>query len=231
MPEIVREGDTAIRVAFDDRIDTGVNARVMSAAAAISRAAFPGVRDVVPAFRTLTVYFDPQVADVDGLLDALEECSSRPVAETPEPPHVVRVPVCYGGEFGPDLASVASFGAMDEREVIARHASPLYRVFMMGFTPGFAYLASVDPRIAAPRRTSPRVRVPAGSVGIAGEQTGVYPIESPGGWRIIGRTPLRPFDPARREPFLFAAGDTVRFHAISSAEYEETAKRYSEGAA
>jgi inhibitor of KinA len=129
------------------------------------------------------------------------------------------VPVCYGGEFGPDLAAVAAFGGVAAADVIRLHAARTYRVYMLGFVPGFAYMGTVDERIAAPRRAEPRPRVPAGSVGIAGSQTGIYPSSTPGGWQLVGRTPIAPFDLSRARPFLFDAGVSVRFHPIEPAEY------------
>jgi inhibitor of KinA len=131
----------------------------------------------------------------------------------------MRVPVCYEQEFGPDLADVAEAHGLDAAGVVGLHTRPTYRVFMLGFLPGFPYMGIVDEAIATARLDAPRSRVPAGSVGVAGRQTGIYPMESPGGWRIIGRTPLRPFDPAAADPFLFAAGDLVEFYAIDRDEY------------
>src|SRR5205807_6022806 len=122
----------------------------------------------------------------------------------------ISIPVCYGGELGPDLANVAAFAAMSEDDVVALHTGRTYRVFMLGFVAGFAYMGIVDARIAMARHSTPRVRVPLGSVGIAGEQTGIYPAETPGGWQLIGRTPVKPFDPARAEPFLLKAGDAAQ---------------------
>jgi len=130
------------------------------------------------------------------------------------------VPVVYGGEYGPDLAVVAAHAHVSEEDVVAMHAEVAYHVYMVGFVPGFAYMASVDPRIALPRRATPRQRVPAGSVAIAAGQTGIYPIETPGGWHLIGRTDVRPYDPQRAEPFLFRPGDQVRFHAVDRLAFE-----------
>jgi KipI family sensor histidine kinase inhibitor len=135
------------------------------------------------------------------------------------------VPVCYSGEFAPDLAAVAAFGGITEAEAVRLHTLPTYRVFMLGFSPGFTYMGPVDGRIAAPRLPAPRVRVPAGSVGIAGVQTGIYPAPTPGGWQIVGRTPVRPFDLSRSEPFLFRPGDAVQFHAIDASEYARLQNR------
>jgi KipI family sensor histidine kinase inhibitor len=133
---------------------------------------------------------------------------------------VITVPVCYQGELAPDLPAVAAFGGLTAAEVIRLHTRVVYRVFMLGFLPGFAYLGPVNPRIAAPRHASPRVRVAEGSVGIAGGQTGIYPMESPGGWQLIGRTPARPFDLTRNPPSLLAPGNRVQFHAIERAEFD-----------
>jgi KipI family sensor histidine kinase inhibitor len=217
---IVLAGDSAVTVEFANRIDAAVNARAVALAESVRAAAFPGVRDVVPTFCSVAVYFDPLRTDADALLAHLDREAAR---EAPEPAAAatpVRIPVCYGGAFGPDLAGVARFAGMSEAETIELHSGPVYRVFMLGFVPGFAYLGTVDPRIAAPRRPTPRVRVPAGSIGIAGAQTGIYPSESPGGWQLVGRTPVKPFDLGRLQPFLLQPGDTVRFYRIEPEDYE-----------
>jgi inhibitor of KinA len=218
--EIVPWGDSAVTVEFEERIDPAVNASVIALARLLEAVPVPGVRDVVPTFRSLTVYFDPLKIDRSALLGRLEQDAGVAAAVAPKPYRLLRIPVCYGGEFGPDLGLVARFGEMNESDAIALHSGTSYRVFMLGFIPGFAYMASVDARIAVPRRPSPRVRVPGGSVAIAGTQTGVYPSESPGGWHLIGRTPARPFDLERSAPFLFEAGDSVRFYPVTAAEYD-----------
>jgi len=167
----------------------------------------------------VAVYFDPLRTDVHALADRLDREAAR---EAPEPARAaspIRIPVCYGGEFGPDLAEVARFAGMSEAEIIELHSAPVYRVFMLGFVQGFAYLGTVDPRIAAPRRATPRVRVAAGSVGIAGLQTGIYPSESPGGWQLVGRTPVKPFDWSIAAVSL-QARDAVRFYRIEPENYE-----------
>jgi inhibitor of KinA len=132
----------------------------------------------------------------------------------------LKIPVCYGSDLGPDLQAVAAFARIDEAEVVRLHTASAYRVFMLGFMPGFAYMGSVNERIAIPRHPTPRLRVPRGSVGIAGAQTGVYPAETPGGWQLVGQTPLWPFDPGRPEPFLMKAGDFVQFYAIDRGEFD-----------
>jgi inhibitor of KinA len=225
---IVPAGDSALIVEFDERIDPDVNARTIAAAEAIQAAAVSGVRDVVPTYRSVAVYFDPLRTDYDALTVCLERAAEQPPSAASGAGTPVRIPVCYGGTLGPDLADVASFAGMPEDDVVRFHAGAIYRVFMLGFVPGFAYLGSVDKRIAMPRRATPRVRVPVGSVGIAGVQTGVYSAETPGGWQLIGRTPLKPFDPGRADPFLMKAGDTVQFYRIDQDEFERLATNLTE---
>jgi KipI family sensor histidine kinase inhibitor len=217
---IVPAGDSAIIVEFDERIDLDVNVRTIAFAEAVAAANLAGVRDVVPTYRSTAIYFDPLRTDADAMMACVEREARRPAPAMAAATAPVRIPVCYGGELGPDLGAVAAFARADEDAVVRLHSAATYRVFMLGFVPGFAYLGIVDDRIAAPRRSTPRVRVPLGSVGIAGVQTGVYPAESPGGWQLIGRTPLKPFDPARAEPFLMKAGAAVQFYPIERREYD-----------
>lgn len=216
---IVPAGDSALVIEFEERIDAALNARCAAVAATLTADRFAGVRDIVPAFTSVTVYFDPLKTDRARLDERARAAAAAPAVSVAAPPARIDVPVCYDPEFGPDLAEIARFGHATESEVIALHTGVTYQVFMMGFLPGFAYMGMVAARIATPRRASPRPKVPAGSVGIAGTQTGIYPLDTPGGWQIIGRTPLVPFDLARPVPFLFNAGDSVRFHAIDLAEY------------
>ncbi|HEY2151295.1 MAG TPA: 5-oxoprolinase subunit PxpB [Vicinamibacterales bacterium] len=227
---IVAAGDSVIVVEFEERIDPIVNDRTIACAGALQRAAISGVRDVVPTYRSVAIYFDPLRTNGAALM-ARAEVVARAVSsrssDSPEairspaaPSPTVRIPVCYGDELGPDLADLAAFAHMDETEVVRTHVASTYRVFMVGFVPGFAYLGVVDERIAMPRRASPRLRVPAGSVAVGGVQTGVYPMETPGGWQVIGRTPVKPFDPGRADPFLMKAGDAVEFYPIERGEFD-----------
>ena len=215
---LTRVGDAALAVEFEQRIDPAVNARALAVGAALRAARHAGVLDVVEGFCSVTVVFDPLRTDLPRVAAALETAAGRRPGSVAAGREVV-LPVCYGGRDGPDLAQVAAFAGCSTDEVVARHSSAVYRVYMLGFLPGFAYLGSVDPRIAAPRRRSPRLRVPAGSVGIAGRQTGVYPLEAPGGWNLIGRCPVRIADLDRAEPFRVLAGQRVRFEPITEAEY------------
>ena len=218
---IVPAGESALIVEFEERIDPAINAHAIGCAEAIQAASLAGIRDVVPTYRSVAVYFDPLRTDQDALIRCIEAAAEQPLSPESAARVPVRIPVCYGGELGPDLASVASFAEISEDEVARVHAAGAYRVFMLGFVPGFAYLGIVDKRIAMPRLSTPRVRVPAGSVAIAGVQTGVYSAETPGGWRLIGRTPVKPFDPSRRDPFLMKAGDAVQFYPIERAEFDQ----------
>jgi inhibitor of KinA len=220
---VVPAGDSVLCVEFEERIDPSVNARAITLAGRLRAAALSGVRDIVPTYRSVSVAFDPLRTDFDALVARIEQEAAGLTADVAPGREAIRVPVWYGGDFGPDLAAVAAFGGVTEDEVIALHTATVYRVFMLGFVPGFAYLGIVDARIAVPRHSTPRMRVPAGSVGIAGVQTGIYPAETPGGWQLIGRTPIKPFDPAREQPFLMMAGDAVQFYPIDRREYERLA--------
>jgi inhibitor of KinA len=217
---VIPAGDSAIVIEFEDRIDPDVNARAVRLADGIAGEGIAGVRDVVPTYRSVAVYFDPLRVDYERLRNYLNAVDHQAEVAAGRSSETIRVPVCYGGDLGPDLAEVAAFAGITEQEVIKLHAGGSYRVYMLGFVPGFAYMCPVDSRIAIPRRPTPRVRVPLGSVGIGGIQTGIYPAETPGGWRLIGRTPLKPFDPARAKPFLMKAGDTVQFYPIDQAELD-----------
>ena len=217
---IVPAGDSVLVVELDERIDPAVNARAIAVADAIQAAGLAGVRDVVPTYRSVAVYFDPLRTDYDRLHELVERAAAQAGPDASAQLAPVRIPVCYGGDFGPDLESVAARVTLTADEVVRLHAGRTYRVFMLGFVPGFAYMGILDVRIAVPRHSSPRVRVPLGSVGIAGVQTGIYPAETPGGWQLIGRTPVKPFDPSRAKPFLLKAGDAVEFYPIDRAQYD-----------
>jgi KipI family sensor histidine kinase inhibitor len=214
-------GDSALLLEVGEpAITPESNARAIAIARAVKERVVPGVRDVVSTFRSVAVFFDPLATDVAAVAAALHDAAEAAPAE--EPGRIVDVPVIYGGEPGPDLANVAAFAGCTPEEVIARHASTLYRVYMLGFLPGFAYMAHVHSTIAAPRHATPRLRVAAGSVGIAGAQTGIYPRDSPGGWQIIGRTSLPLFDAAKTPPALLAPGDQVRFVPVDVGSGNDT---------
>jgi inhibitor of KinA len=219
-------GDRAVMITLGATIDETTRRLVRSASVRIDQRPPAGFVDQVPAFTSIAVHYDPVVAArgtsktpyarvVDELTTALDGLT----AEKPPPARVVDIPVHYGGSLGPDLDDVARGHEMSAEEVVRIHTSGDYLVYMIGFMPGFAYLGGLSPKLATPRRTTPRTVVPAGTVGIGGSQTGVYPLDSPGGWNLIGRTPLAIFDIAREEPALLATGDRVRFRAITETEF------------
>ena len=209
-------GDSALVVEFGDEISLEVNRKVHALADALGKSSLPGLAEAVPTYRSLLVHYDPLRLSCDEVKafvsEVLQKCGEKP----PLKPRVVEIPVVYGGEFGPDIEFVAEHnGLFSVEEVIRLHSGVAYTVYMLGFAPGFAYLGGMPEAIVTPRLETPRTLVPAGSVGIAGGQTGIYPIATPGGWRLIGRTPLKLFDPEQDPPTLLKAGDTVRFVPIS----------------
>jgi inhibitor of KinA len=218
-PRLHASGDSLLRVELEPRLAPDVNLRAVALADALRAVHLAGVRDVVPSYASVGVHVDPLRLDVAALERAIAEAWDVGLDERAAAGRLVEIPVCYGGEFGPDLDEVAAFARCSADEVVRWHSETVYRVYMLGFLPGFAYLGVVDEAIAMPRRSAPRPAVPAGSVGIAGRQTGVYPSESPGGWRLIGRTPWRMFDTGRARPSLLDAGDHVRFVPVAAGQW------------
>lgn len=216
-------GDSAIAIIFGNEIDENVNKKVHAVAEAIEEAAPEWLIEVVPTYTSVYIYYDSLKISYSEVLEAVKPFLSAEPRE--EKKRIIEIPVAYGGEFGPDIEFVAEYNGLTVEEVIEIHSKPLYRVYMLGFLPGFAYLGGMDERIATPRLEKPRLKVPAGSVGIAGKQTGWYAIESPGGWRLIGRTPLKTFDPSKSPPSIVMPGDYVKFKPISEEEFWELYKQ------
>lgn len=218
-------GDTGLLASFEQHISQSVGAAVAALNTRVAAAAIPGVVETVPAFATLLIFYDPLVTEYDAVADAVQKLAQAPDSDTAAGEgRLVTIPVCYGGAFGPDLPFVAEHAGLTETEVIRLHAGRDYPIYMLGFLPGFPYLGGLDERLFTPRLPTPRTAIPAGSVGIGGEQTGVYPIASPGGWQLIGRTPLKLFDPsAGRLPY--AAGDRIRFCPITQDEFDAIAQK------
>ena len=206
-------GDRALVVEFGDRIDRALNAEVLRLDTSLRSSELAGVVETVPTFRSLMVHYDPLVTTRANLERAIASLLDRKPGSR-STGTLWRVPVCYDGEFAPDLAEVAHLTGLSPGEVIALHSGTRYHVYMLGFLPGFPYMGDLPPRLALPRRADPRVRVPAGSIAIATTLTAIYPYESPGGWHLIGATPIRLFDPERAQPALFAPGDTVQCEPV-----------------
>lgn len=204
-------GDSALLVELGDEIGLTANRRVQALAALLHVSPLAGMIEIVPAYTTLLVHYDPLALEYAAICEWTREKLEQVDNVYSGPPRLHEVPVSYGGEFGPDLEFVAAYHHLSVEEVIRIHSGTTYTVYMMGFTPGFPYMGTVPDAIATPRLETPRTRVPAGTVAVAGSQTGVYPIDSPGGWRLIGYTSLQLFDPRAQSPFLFMPGDDVRF--------------------
>jgi len=222
-------GETALTLDFGNVIAAAINKRVLALFEKLRALKLPFLLDIVPAYASLTIYYDVvQVQQLvhDDLTPAhamevlLENTLASLEVENYQASRLVNVPVCYSDTYAPDLQALASVKAMTTEEVVALHTAQTYRVYMIDFVPGFAYMGEVNKKIAMPRRDQPRLRVEAGSVGIAGRQTGLYPFITPGGWQIIGRTPLKLFDPHQKEPTLLQPGDEVQFYSITEDEFE-----------
>jgi len=202
-------GDSSILIQLGDAIDLALNARVHALSAFLQTS--PAVIETVPAYCTVLVHYDPLTTTYSQIKNLIEEKISLLDDSTHRPSRRLEIPVLYGGASGPDLEPVATTLALSPSELIRLHSEREYTVYMMGFTPGFPYLGILNEKLTMPRMSTPRTRVPAGSVAIAGSQTGIYPVDSPGGWHILGHTPLKLFDPTSETPFLFAPGDIVKF--------------------
>jgi len=217
-------GITGVMCVLGDEICNETRLAVSALASALQGMQIPGVIETVPSFTSLMVRYNPALTDYAAVCRAVTEAEKNMASGDGDSGRLVEIPVCYGGEFGPDLAFVAEHAGLSEREVIRLHTSCAYPIYMLGFLPGFPYLGGLDPRLFTPRLTSPRKAIPTGSVGIGGQQTGIYPMESPGGWQLIGRTPLKLFDPSK--PLLYRAGDSIRFIEISEQEYYREAEKW-----
>lgn len=209
-PRLLPQGDTAFTIEFGETIDADLNAAVLALDAQLAEAELAGIVETVPTYRSLTVHVDPVAADPERLGQAVLALA-RSKLEQPPSGRLWRIPVVYGGAFGIDLEGVAAHHGLDPAAVIERHSAPEYRVAMLGFLPGYAYLSGLDPSLALSRRPTPRPTTPAGTISIGGAQTLVASIAAPSGWHLLGRSPVRGFVPGRDPVFLFEPGDAVRF--------------------
>lgn len=227
--EIRNVGEASVLVIFGNTISPSIQKKIQNLAEYTEAHRFEGFEECVASYTGLTIYYNPWVVfdtvpnqrPGQTVRELMEEYVRKAEDRVPPKPREVEIPVCYGGAYGPDLAFVASYHHMTEEEVVKIHTAGEYLVYMLGFCPGFPYMGGMDKRIATPRRKSPRLAIPAGSIGIAGEQTGGYPLSTPGGWQLIGRTPVEMFRPDNsREPTLLRAGDHVHFRAVTEEEYQ-----------
>lgn len=221
-PELSWASDRALRASFGDEISPATQRLVHAACKQLAAAQIPGLRDLTPAYTTVLITFDAMTLVPEAAQQAVRlALSSIDTRARPMPGRRVEIPVCYDPRCAPDLEELAQFHSLSPHDVVASHSAQTYSVGYLGFTPGFAYLHGLPSHLATPRLATPRPRVPAGSVGIAGTQTGIYPSATPGGWRLIGRTPVRMFEPSRDRPARLAMGDSVRFVPITFEQFEE----------
>ena len=222
-------GDSAINLEFARTISPQTSGLIRSAARTLEIDPIAGIIELVPTFCSLMITYDPLVISYDELVAAVTGKLVDVQQDESATRRIVKIPVCYGGEYGPDMQTVCEHAHMREEDVIALHSSKDYLIDILGFMPGFAYLGGLDERLHTPRLATPRTVIEAGSVGIGGAQTGIYPLASPGGWQLIGRSPIRPYDPQREVPILYSAGDYLRFVPISESEYVSIEKQVKEG--
>ena len=226
--KICTAGDSSLLIQFGQEISPEINARITAFVHLLRVQHVEGVIDLIPAFTSLLINYDPRVVNYRTLKSRIEKLLKLDVGGETSSSRIFEIPVCYGGEYGPDLENIAKHANLTPQEVIDIHCSRDYLIYMLGFLPGFSYLGGLDERIHTPRLANPRIRIPAGSVGIGGSQTGIYPLDSPGGWQLLGLTPVKTYDPEREVPILFEAGDYIRFIPVTEADFLEIKKQVDE---
>lgn len=228
--KILTAGDSALLIEFKQRIAPEINAQVTAFMHLLKEQHIEGVMDLIPAFASLMINYDPRIIgykELKARLDTMLKIEAG--GDSSFSPKVFEIPICYGGKYGPDIAGVAKNAGLSEQEVIEIHCSKDYLIYMLGFLPGFVYLGELDEKIHTPRLERPRINIPAGSVGIAASQTGIYSLDSPGGWQLLGMTPIKTYDPEREAPILVEAGDYIRFVPVTEKEFLEIKKQVDEG--
>lgn len=218
---ILTAGDSSLLVEFGKEISPDINRKIAATVQLMKEQHIEGVVDIIPAFCSLLINYDPRVISYEEMKQRLQDLIKVDAKAEAGRKRVFEIPVCYGGEYGPDIANIAKNAGLSEKEVIEIHSSRDYLIYMLGFLPGFTYLGGLDERIHTPRLATPRIKINAGSVGIGGSQTGIYPLDSPGGWQLMGMTPVKTYDPEREIPILVEAGDYIRFVPITEEEYLE----------
>ncbi|MBW1973910.1 MAG: 5-oxoprolinase subunit PxpB [Deltaproteobacteria bacterium] len=217
-------GDKGLLVEYGDKIDPEINAKVRAISLSIEKADIDGVEEVIPTYRSILITYNPTKISFKDLKENIKNMEKNLSKIELPAPRTIEIPVVYGGEYGPDIEFVAKHNGLTVEEVIDIHSKGKYLIYMIGFTPGFPFLGGLSEKLFTPRLETPRVKVPAGSVGIANNQTGIYPIDSPGGWRIIGRTPIKLYDPSKDPPVILSPGDFIRFVPIDEEEYKKMLK-------
>ena len=228
-PKFLSSGDSAITVEFGNEISAEINACVHALDKALHKKNILGIVETVPTFRSLLIIYDPCITGGEKLKAKITKLCGDLEASSEGRKRIIEIPVLYGGEYGEDLKDVAEINKLTEDEVIKIHSGTDYLIYMLGFLPGFAYLGGLDDRIKTPRLQNPRTKIHAGAVGIGGEQTGIYPLSSPGGLRLIGTTPVKPYDPERDEPILYSAGDYIRFVPIDKETFDDISAKVQNG--
>ena len=217
--KILTAGDASLLIEFGKEISPEINSKITGVVQLMKEQLIEGVVDVIPAFCSLLINYDPRVISYDEITKRMKRILKMDVRAGETKKRVFEIPVCYGGKYGPDLSFIAENAGLTEEEVIKIHSSRDYLIYMLGFLPGFCYLGGLDERIHTPRLANPRIKISAGSVGIGGSQTGIYPLDSPGGWQLMGMTPVKTYDPNREIPILLSAGDYIRFVPVEEEEY------------
>lgn len=216
---ILTAGDSSLLVEFGKEISPEINRKIAATVQLMREQHIEGVVDIIPAFCSLLINYDPRVISYEEMKQRMQDLVKVDAKAEAGRKRVFEIPVCYGGEYGPDIANIAKNAGLSEKEVIEIHSSRDYLIYMLGFLPGFTYLGGLDERIHTPRLATPRIKINAGSVGIGGSQTGIYPLDSPGGWQLMGMTPVKTYDPEREVPILVEAGDYIRFVPVTEGEY------------
>jgi len=217
--KILTAGDSALLVEFGNEINKEINQKITAVVKIIKEQHIEGIVELIPSFCALVINYDPRVISYDEIKKRVESIFELDIAVGETKKRVFEIPVCYGGEYGPDIENIANNAGLSVEEVIKIHSSRDYLIYMLGFLPGFCYLGGLDERIHTPRLANPRLKINAGSVGIGGSQTGIYPLDSPGGWQLMGMTPVKTYDPDREVPILVEAGDYIRFIPVDEEEY------------
>ena len=218
--QILTEGDSSLLIVFGDEISPEINRRISAVVQLLKNHQIQGIVDLIPSYSALLINYNPQVIRFEEIRCRVEKILSMDVKADAAARKIVEIPVCYGGEYGPDLQTIADHAGLTPEEVIDIHSSRDYLIYMLGFLPGFCYLGGLDERIHTPRLANPRLRIREGSVGIGGNATGIYPMDSPGGWQLMGLTPVKTYDPTKPVPILLNAGEYIRFIPIDEAEFQ-----------